>query len=355
MLEIYATCFDASNEVSDDLVEFQEQAQAVSSVPKDDRQNREAPLASDPKRVEPPEEVVASSAAKWNGRQGVDMRPHLWDGVRKQHLLVDSGSQCTTYPPDQTDKVIPGMYLKAVNGTKIPCYGFRKVNIRLGRKQYEYKAIVSDVPSPVIGWDFIDKYRLDWRWNEWGDILLVDKKAKTSQLMTHRSIPVDKSLQMSSLSLVWETPTPESASMVVEGPQTNHHLLFDIAAMQELGEELPEQTTVDMPESIYKTLLQKYPGVLKADFKTEEPKNGIKHRIRTGSHAPCRAKARNLLPGSPKAIEGHKAWKQLIDLGIVEPVDPAKPNHWSSPLHLAPKPGGGLRPVGDYRELNLKT
>ena len=28
---------------------------------------------------------------------------------------------------------------------------------------------------------------------------------------------------------------------------------------------------------------------------------------------------------------------------------------WSSPLHITPKPGGGLRPCGDFRHLNVVT
>ena len=91
------------------------------------------------------------------------------------------------------------------------------------------------------------------------------------------------------------------------------------------------------------------------NFSTETPKNGIIHRIDTAGHAPCKAKVRKLLPGSHKAVEGEKAVMQLLKLGIIERVDPSKPNHWSSPLHLPSKPDGSLRPVGDYRLLNAKT
>ena len=110
-----------------------------------------------------------------------------------------------------------------------------------------------------------------------------------------------------------------------------------------------------MPESEYKELIKKYPDLLKLNFSTETPKNGIIHRIDTAGHAPSRAKVRKLLPGSHKAVEGEKAVMQLLKLGIIERVDPSQPNHWSSPLHLPPKSDGSLRPVGDYRLLNSKT
>lgn len=70
---------------------------------------------------------------------------------------------------------------------------------------------------------------------------------------------------------------------------------------------------------------------------------------------PCKAKVRRLLPGSPKAIKGKSAWMQLERLGIVEKVDPAEANTYTSALHFAPKSDGSLRPVGDYRQLNLRT
>ena len=79
------------------------------------------------------------------------------------------------------------------------------------------------------------------------------------------------------------------------------------------------------------------------------------HRIHTGESQPCRAKCRPLLPGSPKEKAAKRAWMALVELGIVEPVDPAKPNNWTSALHFPPKPGEDVRPVGDYRDLNKKT
>ena len=77
--------------------------------------------------------------------------------------------------------------------------------------------------------------------------------------------------------------------------------------------------------------------------------------IRTDGSPPCRAKPRKLMPGSPREVEGKKAFQQLIDLKIVEPVDVSDPCTWSSALHLQQKPSGGFRPVGDFRELNSKT
>ena len=41
--------------------------------------------------------------------------------------------------------------------------------------------------------------------------------------------------------------------------------------------------------------------------------------------------------------------------GIIERVKAGAQTDWASPLHIAPKPGGGARPCSDFRELNKKT
>ena len=41
--------------------------------------------------------------------------------------------------------------------------------------------------------------------------------------------------------------------------------------------------------------------------------------------------------------------------GVIEEVQPGTNTDWSSPLHLANKAGGGVRPCPDFRLLNAKT
>ena len=114
--------------------------------------------------------------------------------------------------------------------------------------------------------------------------------------------------------------------------------------------------TVEIPiPAEYKQLLAKYPDITKCDFMAKTVKHGVIHHIDTGSNPPCRAKVRQLMPGSPKAIQGEKEWRHLQKLGIVAEVDPQETNLWTSALHLAPKPDGSLRPCGDFRQLNDKT
>ena len=62
-----------------------------------------------------------------------------------------------------------------------------------------------------------------------------------------------------------------------------------------------------------------------------------------------------MLPGTDKAIKAEKTWKQLEEIGVIEKVPAGEPTTWSSPLHLAVKSDGSLRPCGDYRALNKVT
>ena len=66
--------------------------------------------------------VSAIEASKMKSEE-LDARPYLHDSLTDRHLLLDSGSQVTAYPPDPGDKPDPNMKLRAVNGTRLNCYG----------------------------------------------------------------------------------------------------------------------------------------------------------------------------------------------------------------------------------------
>ena len=106
---------------------------------------------------------------------------------------------------------------------------------------------------------------------------------------------------------------------------------------------------------IYKKILFGFPDLLKQSFNENVPKNNIIHRIDTADAPPVKSKCRRLVPGSQKEKLAKEAWLELVRLGIVEKVDPAQANTWSSPLHFVVKPDKSLRAVGDYRGLNART
>ena len=117
----------------------------------------------------------------------MDARPRVLDGITKQMLLVDSGAAITIIPPSQTDVVNPNMLLQTVSGQKLKCYGHRLMQFRFGRKQYQFSAVIADVKDIIIGWDFMQKYRIDLVWDEFGNIHFYDKIAKIKTLMEYKT------------------------------------------------------------------------------------------------------------------------------------------------------------------------
>ena len=146
-------------------------------------------------------EVMPAFAAVNNQveQAGIDYRPHLLDSISGSHILVDSGSAISAWPPDPGDSESPGIHLKAVNGSKIKTFGQKQIEIRIGRKTYKFKVIKAQIENPIIGWDFIRFHRLNFMWNEFGDVTINDPKANISQALTYRSMDVDKSFAMKNL------------------------------------------------------------------------------------------------------------------------------------------------------------
>ena len=79
----------------------------------------------------PTEEVAAAMSD-----EEFDIRPRDWDHISQQWMLVDTGSQVSVIAPSATDTVNPRLRLETVDGSHLPCYGKKAINVRLGRKQY---------------------------------------------------------------------------------------------------------------------------------------------------------------------------------------------------------------------------
>ena len=109
----------------------------------------------------------------------------------------------------------------------------------------------------------------------------------------------------------------------------------------------------DIP-AVYLNILKEFPGITEPDFR-KTPPHGVIHEIHTGKNKPCRAKVRPLMPNSPRAVQGEKAWRKMDRLGIIQKVKPGEPTTWSSALHLQPKKDGSIRCCGDFRALNNLT
>ena len=294
--------------------------------------------------IDEKEFVAAAEALKMQtDQEDLDMRPYLFDGNSKQYIFLDSGSQVCAWPPDPGDAVDPSVRLKAVNGSRMRCYGYKEVDIRINRKTYPIRVIKTDVNRPILGWNFTRKHRLFTGWTEWGDVVISDPKANVSQVLKYRSL---------------KNQTHQVSFVEKSSQKSSRQLAFEVSSVEALGQEEEKVVVNDLesvPEGEFKEMLKRYPELLEFSFKTEEPKNNIVHRIKTTDNDPIRAKVRRYPPGSPKAVQGKKAIEELEKLGIIEKVDPSKPTNFVSPVHFAVKPDGSLRTVGDFRLLNQKT
>ena len=206
--------------------------------------------------------MCAAEVLSWQSDK-VDFRPHLYDAKLGQYILIDSGSQCSAWPPDPGDKVDPSIQLKAANNSRMKCYGYKKVDVKINRKSYEFTVIKSEVESPILGWDFMRKNKLDLSWNEFGDNCIVDKKAKITSVLPYKPLSKEKSLRHKSLSVVEMT---KPAVVVKEDTSV---LLQQIAAIQDL-QIGPEE--VGKPGPVYQALLDKYPDLLT----TSDPYTGYR-------------------------------------------------------------------------------
>ena len=69
----------------------------------------------------------------------------------------------SAFSPDPGDLPVKNQFLKAANGSRMACYGYKDILIKIGRKPYPFKIIKAQVESPIIGWDFMKHHKLDLR------------------------------------------------------------------------------------------------------------------------------------------------------------------------------------------------
>ena len=128
--------------------------------------------------------VRAVDALNWKPHQkGCDIRPRLFDKAAGVNRLLDSGSQISVTGRKPGDKVDNSFKLVAVNGSKITTYGVRNIDVKMGRKLYRIPAIICDVSQEILGMDFINKFKLNFEWDDFdqSELYLVDRKAQIKE------------------------------------------------------------------------------------------------------------------------------------------------------------------------------
>ena len=132
----------------------------------------EIPMSEE--NVIPPHQALATLQSK-----DVDIRPRFWDKPSQQWVLVDTGAQVSVCAPGPNDKIDPRVSLETVDGSKMPSYGSKQATFRLGRKEYHQRLVITNTNETILGMDFIKPNQMEFRWGEFGDYYLYDKKAQS--------------------------------------------------------------------------------------------------------------------------------------------------------------------------------
>ena len=212
-----------------------------------------------------------------------DVRPRIKDLISGKLILIDTGASVSVWPvsdfPDA--KMDAKVGLKALDGTNMPTFGQRQVKIKLNRKVFVHTFTLARVQSPICGWDYLTTFQLDLLWTSGKCVLFCNKTRSQYNLKMGKSPTRNLSLSTFEVTENVDSVTPLSFKKYWESKKT-----------------APKPTTIP---SKYQALLDKFKGVLECIF-DRAPKHNISHKIETGDNAPCKAKPRPLLEGSPKAI-----------------------------------------------------
>ena len=220
----------------------------------------------------------------------------LHDATTNRAFLIDTGAEVSSVPASEEDPQGAPMQkeLVAANGSRIRCYGEKKLRLHIGSRHYEWKFLVAYVRRSLIGEDFLTH-----------SSLLVDVRNKK---LVHpeemNATPLQRTRCRSRIT----------------------GLAFAAAAN---------------PAPLAK-LFSEFPAVAVPNFKLDQPKHAVRHTIETRGQ-PIRAKAR---PLPPQKLDAAKAmFAEMATAGIVRRSNGA----WSSPLHVVTKKDGSFRMCGDYR------
>ena len=83
--------------------------------------------------------VPSIEAVDWPEHRNVDIRPRLIDSASGKERLLDSGAQISATKRTPEDKPDHSVNLVAVNGSRIPTYGVREIQFKIGRKNCSNK------------------------------------------------------------------------------------------------------------------------------------------------------------------------------------------------------------------------
>ncbi|GFW42863.1 hypothetical protein TNCV_1212701 [Trichonephila clavipes] len=111
-------------------------------------------------KLQSPVNIATNSAAE-DYKACRKFRLFVKDRTTNLHFLVDSGADCSIIPAASKNKQPSDYKLFAANGTEIPTYGIKVLNIDLGlRREFLFPFIIAKVSKGILGADFLNKFNL---------------------------------------------------------------------------------------------------------------------------------------------------------------------------------------------------
>jgi hypothetical protein len=283
----------------------------------------------------------------------------LTEEVTNDRYLVDTGATLSIVPNSQNSSP-SGPLLKGADGQPIPSWGFIKKAVQFQGKLFTSTFLHATVASPILGIDFLRKFKVTVSPRNQPNTVCLFSSSLARYFLPSAAPPAHPIFSAASSAspfLFSSTPVPApvpilppTATTSSQPPAISTYLVQNPEVKSSSFSSRENQSLLDpsssykkipdsMPDDI-KTLLQKFPSILRTGDVKPTPNHGVKHHTNTGSHPPVLAKSCHL---DPEKMQIAKAeFKRLESAGIVH----RSKSPWASSLHMVPKTDGSWRPCG---------
>ena len=128
----------------------------------------------------------------------IDIRPKMFDKAAGLWLLIDTGAAVCVWPKKRFPQaqVDTTVKLQALNKSRFQTYGTQDIVFKINNKAYTHSVLIVDVDQPILGFDFIWRYKISIIWNRHGKLDLADMKSDVSAPLTVHKVPEGTSIKL---------------------------------------------------------------------------------------------------------------------------------------------------------------